>query len=146
MNFPWRTAVFNRRVATSGRRRVASGYWLPSTTSQITPCLRWSYPVAECRIRVKHDNNLWQMDADEGFLSRVIEADHLLAFTLPPSLDTQNQPQFACLMVSISWVVRCIRTTPWWITPLIVFCQSLTLLCQPSPRIFSRSLRSSVIS
>lgn len=69
----------------------------------------------------------------EGCHSHLIEADILLAFTFPPSLDTWNQPWFACQMVSISWPVRCIRTTPWWITALIV-CQSLTLKCKASQR------------
>lgn len=42
---------------------------------------------------------------------------------------TWHQPQFACQPVSsISWAVRCIRTTPQWIKVLID-CQSFTLRC-----------------
>lgn len=70
----------------------------------------------------------------KGCHSHLIEADILLAFTFPPSLDMWNHPWFACQMVSISWAVRCIKTTPWWITVLIV-CQSLTLKCQASQRL-----------
>lgn len=69
----------------------------------------------------------------EGCHSHLIGADILLAFTFPPSLDTWNQPWFSCQMVSISWLVRCIRTTSRWITVLIV-CQSLIFQCGASQR------------
>lgn len=61
------------------------------------------------------------------------------AFTFPPSLDTWNQPWYACQMVSISLPVRCIRATPRRISVLIV-CQSPTVKCkgftQVSPLFF----------
>lgn len=69
----------------------------------------------------------------EGCHSHLIGADILLAFTFPPSLDTWNQPWFACQMASISWLVRCIRMTSQWITVLIV-CQSLIFQREASQR------------
>lgn len=70
---------------------------------------------------------------DRRLSFHLIGVDILLAFTLPPFLDTRNPPWFACQMLSISRAVRCIKATPWWITVLIV-CQSFTLKCQASQR------------
>lgn len=67
--------------------------------------------------------------------SPLIVADSLLPFTFLASTDTRNRPCFACQVVSISCAVRCIKTTPRWITPFTI-CQSFVLICEAS-EIFS---------